>query len=186
MPEEFVILVNENNEVIGQAPKSTVHTSHTPLHRAFSIFLFNSSGQLLLQQRNHNKKTWPLVWSNSCCGHPAPGEKTSDAARRRLAQELSIYHDQLYPILPNYRYRAELNGVVENELCPVFVAFTDSLPQPDPVEVENIRWVIWDDFLKEVTTAQPPYSPWCIEETQLLAENQEFHHLFEQRTTALT
>lgn len=183
MPEEFVILVDEDNVVIGQAPKSTVHTAATPLHRAFSIFLFNSSGHLLLQQRSHSKKTWPLVWSNSCCGHPSPGEDTGDAARRRLNQELSLQPDKLYPILPNYRYRAELNGIVENELCPVFVTFTNQEPRPDPSEIENIRWTFWDDFLTEVKNAQPPYSPWCIEEANLLAASRDFNDVFRRHAS---
>lgn len=165
---ELVVLVDDNNNEIGTALKSEVHTDQTPLHRAFSVFVFNSRGELLLQQRSRYKKTWPLVWSNSCCGHPLPGEVTEEAVRRRLDFELSLQPAQVWEILPDYRYRAELLGVVEHELCPVYVTVTDQAPVPEPSEVEAIRWVPWAHFQQEVQDAQPSFSPWCIEETSLL------------------
>ena len=87
---EFVVLINEKNEAIGKALKSEVHTDKTPLHRGFSVFLFNSKKQLLLQQRSSQKITWPLIWSNSCCGHPLPAESVLEAAKRRLSFELNL------------------------------------------------------------------------------------------------
>jgi isopentenyl-diphosphate delta-isomerase len=87
---EQVILVDEQNNEIGVAPKDTVHTDKTPLHRAFSLFLFNNKNQLLVTQRALNKKTFPGVWTNSVCGHVSPGEETVTAVKRRVQEELHI------------------------------------------------------------------------------------------------
>ncbi len=97
---EEVVLVDENNTVLGMAPKSSVHGETTPLHRGFSLFLFDRAGRLLLQQRSHSKITWPLVWSNSVCGHPALDESNVDAARRRLAYELGMNATHIEEVLP--------------------------------------------------------------------------------------
>ncbi|MEX1112365.1 MAG: isopentenyl-diphosphate Delta-isomerase [Candidatus Andersenbacteria bacterium] len=180
--QEYVVLVNEANEPIGTALKSEVHTGDTPLHRAFSTFLFNSKGELLLQQRSGTKKTWPLVWSNSCCGHPMPEEDTKDAAIRRIGQELGLSVSELWNVLPDFRYRAEMLGVVENEICPVFVGFTDNEPEINMEEVEATRWISWQDFVKETAASDAPYSPWCIEETHLLSKNEQFNRLFAEHT----
>lgn len=172
--EEHVVLVDENNKPLGTAPKSTVHTSKTPLHRGFSVFLFNSKGELLLQQRSSKKKTFPLIWSNSCCGHPGVGESSKKAARRRLKNELGITQTEIYEILPDYRYQAKMNGLVENEFCPVLVGFTSQTPQINQEEIEKIRWVKWEEFLQEITHKPENYSSWSVEETQLLQKNQTF------------
>ncbi|HEY4526002.1 MAG TPA: isopentenyl-diphosphate Delta-isomerase, partial [Candidatus Paceibacterota bacterium] len=101
--EEFVVLVDGDDNEIGTMPKALVHQAETPLHRAFSFFLFNSKGELLLQQRSSRKKTWPLVWSNSCCGHPLPGEERKDAVKRRLKDELGLTGIEAEEAAP-YRY----------------------------------------------------------------------------------
>lgn len=181
--EELVILVDSNNNTIGTAPKSKVHTANTPLHRGFSVFLFNSLGELLLQQRSKRKKTFPLVWSNTCCGHPGVGETAEDAARRRLKEELDIKADTVHMILPDYRYRAEMNGLVENELCPVIVAFSDQKPSFNTAEVENIRWIPWKQFIHQAKHSPEKYSPWSTEEALLLAKNHKFQILYSQHTT---
>ncbi|MFH0828583.1 MAG: isopentenyl-diphosphate Delta-isomerase [Candidatus Kerfeldbacteria bacterium] len=171
---ELVVLVNEQNEPIGTALKADVHTDRTPLHRGFSVFVFHPKGELLLQQRARTKKTWPLVWSNSCCGHPAPGEETVDAAKRRLMDELSVDAGDVKVLLPNYRYSSERDGVVENEMCPVLVARYSGAVVPDPDEVENTTWMPWNDFLKKISSGDGSFSPWCIEEARLLDSSQEF------------
>lgn len=181
---EYVVLVNDRNEEIGQELKSQVHTNNTPLHRAFSLYVFNTRGELLLQQRSANKKTWPLVWSNSCCGHPLPKETTANAVRRRLGDELGIKADKLWNILPNYRYRFELQGIVENEICPVFVTFTDQQVDINPDEVEAIRWINWEEFQREATKKNSPYSPWCIEQISLLSRNDELRKLLAEHTVS--
>src|SRR3972149_7515079 len=89
-PMELVVLVDEENNVLGTAPKDQVHSAATPLHRGFSVFLFNQQGELLITQRADSKKTFPGIWTNTVCGHPLPGESTAEAASRRLKVELGI------------------------------------------------------------------------------------------------
>ena len=168
--EERVVLVDDHNQPLGTAPKRWVHSAHTPLHRGFSVFLFNSAGKLLLQQRSFRKQTWPGEWSNTCCGHPFLGESVEEAVRRRLDYELGLQQVNLQIALPNYRYRVEKDGVVENELCPVLVGFTNQCPQPYPEEVEAVEWVDWEPFLAAIRDGTRALSPWCQEEALLLQE----------------
>lgn len=178
--QDYVVLVDRQNKVLGTAPKLATHNANTPLHRAFSLFLFNSKGELLLQQRSRKKKTWPLIWSNSCCGHPMLNESNIDAAKRRSEFELGIKLDKIYEILPDFSYRAEMYGIVENEICPVLVAFTDKKPIVNKNEVEDTKWVNWQDFLKEINDNPGKYSIWCEQEAKLLSENKEFQKLYKK------
>lgn len=180
---EHVVLVSEQDEELGLAEKATVHTTETPLHRAFSLFLFNSKGELLLQQRAHHKKTWPGIWSNSVCGHPQRGESYTAAAQRRLSFELGldIPASEIHMMLPNYRYRYEHKGVIENEFCPVMAVFADVEPKPNPEEVAETRWIPWQQFLSDIQQDNE-YSEWCVEEAQLLQEKPEFRNLLEDFT----
>ena len=166
--QELVVLVNDNNEEIGSMPKLDAHHAHTPLHRAFSVYVFNSEGKFLLTQRALGKKVFPGVWTNSCCGHPGPGEATGDAIKRRLQFELGLIPISLKVVLPDYRYRAEMNGIVENEICPVYVATVSQDPKPNPGEVEDYKWVDWKEFLTLIKKTPDKYSPWCKEQAQLL------------------
>ena len=165
---EQVILVDEKNNQIGVADKETVHTKTTPLHRAFSLFLFNSKKQLLVIQRALSKKTFPGVWTNSVCGHVSPGEQTLDAVKRRVNDELHIVATDIKEVAP-YRYRfADKNGIVENEICPIFVGFTNEDPNPSKSEVEAWKWIDWNDFLKTIKEHFGTYSPWSEEEAIIL------------------
>jgi len=178
MDKDHVVLVDENNQVIGTAPKLATHFKNTPLHRGFSVFLFNKKGELLLQQRSSQKKTWPLTWSNSVCGHPMLNESPLLAAKRRLSFELGMTEANIHMILPNYRYRFEKEGIVENEFCPVMLGFSDQVPVLNPDEVESIRSIPWTDWLDEIKNHPEAYSPWAVEESLLLEENDEFNSLF--------
>jgi isopentenyl-diphosphate delta-isomerase len=172
--EERVCLVDEENREIGDCLKSSVHRYHTPLHRAFSVFIFNDKHQLLLQQRALSKLTWPGIWSNSCCGHPAPGEETADAASRRLVEELGLAGGQLFEALPDFRYRSRYLGIEENEICPVFIGRAESIGIADTSEVHSFEWMNWNAFLS--LTNSPPtaewgtLSPWSRWEAHLLEQ----------------
>ncbi len=183
--DEHVILVDERNSPIGTCAKHLVHQEQTPLHRGFSCFLFDDRGRLLLQQRSSEKKTWPLVWSNSCCGHPQSDEALSAAIRRRLRHELRIEDCVLYEVLPDYRYLASYNGTMENEFCPVWIGWTTSKPVINKLEVESTRWIDWHGFVRAVVDADDHkydhLSCWCREETQLLYVSDRFQALWSQR-----
>ena len=176
--QELVVLVNNENEVLGTMPKSEVHQKVTPLHRAFSSFIFRvSDGKFLLQQRSSMKKTWPMMWSNSCCGHPGLDESNVDAAYRRLQAELGLKPLALEEVLP-YQYCFSHLDVMENEICPILVGFTDAEPVLNPEEVEAIRWVNWQEFIAEVKEFPERYSEWCVEETLLLEKSERLKELF--------
>jgi isopentenyl-diphosphate Delta-isomerase len=164
-PSESVVLLDEEGRAIGTADKRTVHHADTPLHLAFSCYLFDADGSILITRRALHKATWPGVWTNSCCGHPAPGEQLEDAVRRRVEQELGVRVEGLRLLLPRFRYRAVMDdGVVEHEMCPVFVATTGDEVRPDPAEVEQVRWEPWDAFRAAVLDGSREISPWCREQ----------------------
>ncbi|WP_432947298.1 isopentenyl-diphosphate Delta-isomerase [Kribbella sp. CA-253562] len=166
MTTEKVVLLDDTGHAIGSQDKATVHHASTPLHLAFSSYVFDRHGRVLLTQRAHSKTTWPGVWTNSCCGHPLPDEPVQDAVRRRLADELGLVAERIDLVLPEFRYRAEMPaGIVENELCPVFRVDWDGEPQPDPAEVAAYEWVEWSEV-----AAWPGLSPWCLLQLDALAK----------------
>ncbi len=178
--DEMVVLVDEDNNPLGTARKSDTHHGDTQLHRAFSVFLFNENGELLMQRRAFSKLTWPGVWSNSCCGHTMLNERTEQAAARRLAFELGLRGVELKMALPDYRYRAEKDGVVENEICPVLVGFTDQVPSLNPAEVAETKWVAWEDFLASTRRVDCELSPWAVEEGLLLDKSPVLRKMLRQ------
>ena len=168
--EELVVLLDEQGREIGTAPKSSVHSAATPLHRAFSCYLFGPDDQLLLTRRALTKATFPGIWTNSFCGHPAPGESDEHAIRRRARAELGLDVTDIRIALPHFRYRAESGGIVENEICPVYLARTDQEPQPHRDEVEDHRWSAWTDFTGAITEDPAGFSPWAQEQTSELVD----------------
>lgn len=163
MSDDLVVLLDDRRRPIDQRPKSEVHHGHTPLHLAFSLYLLDGRGRLLLTRRALGKKSWPGVWSNSCCGHPQPGEALADAVRRRLAEELGLRVDGLRPVLPDFSYRAvDAGGVVENEFCPVFVGSTDADPRPDPAEVMDWAWADPSRVADAMRATPFAFSPWSV------------------------
>lgn len=170
--EELVVLLDEDGRATGTTPKAGVHHADTPLHLAFSCYLFDPAGRLLMTRRARTKPTWPGAWTNSVCGHPAPGELMADAVRRRVLDEVGVRAERVTLMLPAFRYRAVMpNGVVENEMCPVFVATTTDAPAPDPAEVEHATWVDWASFRSGVLDGSRAISPWCREQVALLPED---------------
>ena len=156
-----VVLLDDQLQPIGQLPKSQVHHAATPLHLAFSCYIFDGSGAVLMTRRAVSKRTWPGVWTNTCCGHPLPGEASADAAARRLREELGLRLVRSAVALPDFRYRAAAaDGVVENEFCPVLVGSVDGEPRLDPSEVLEYRWVPWSDVVTLAETTPWAISPW--------------------------
>ena len=165
---EYVVLLNNLGEPCGTAPKAEVHHRNTPLHLAFSCWILDGRGRTLLTRRAAGKRTWPGAWTNSFCGHPAPGESLADAVHRRASYELGATVGTPAPALPDFRYRAVMSdGTVENEVCPVFTAALLSDPEPNPTEVDAVRWVDLDELVVTIERDPAPYSPWMRE--QLLA-----------------
>lgn len=168
MSAEQVVLLDEDGHAIGTADKAGVHHADTPLHLAFSCYLFDADGRVLVTRRALSKRTWPGVWTNGCCGHPAPGEPLADAVRRRVRQELGVAVSDLTLLLPTFRYRAVLDGVVEHEMCPVFVARVEDPLALDPDEVAEVAWEPWTDFRTGVLAGGRDVSPWCREQVAML------------------
>jgi isopentenyl-diphosphate Delta-isomerase len=166
---EQVVLLGEDRQPVGTMDKALVHGPDTPLHLAFSVYVFGPDGRFLVTRRALGKRTWGGVWTNSCCGHPAPGEDIEAAARRRVGQELTLVPSSMRMVLPDFSYRAvSPEGVVEHEVCPVFVAEVDGDPVPDEREVAQWRWVDWADF-RSLAARQPwALSPWAVLQTALL------------------
>jgi isopentenyl-diphosphate Delta-isomerase len=166
---EQVVLVDDAGNAIGTMPKQSAHHADTPLHLAFSCYVFDATGRLLVTQRALHKPTWPGVWTNSVCGHPGPGEDIADAVQRRAVQELGLTLASLELVLPAFRYEATMaNGVRENELCPVFTAVTADELLLDPAEVAAAEWVPWAEFRDEVLAGTREVSPWCVTQVEEL------------------
>jgi isopentenyl-diphosphate Delta-isomerase len=172
LAEELVVLLTEDGRAAGTAPKRTVHDGATPLHLAFSCYVFDAQGSVLVTRRALHKPTWPGAWTNSVCGHPAPGEAIADAVRRRGRAELGVQLVDVRLLLPGFRYRAVMpDGTVENEMCPVFSARADGAVHPAPDEVDDIEWVDWPDFRRSALDGTRELSPWCVDQVRLLPED---------------
>ncbi len=156
---EQVILVDECNREIGAGEKLRAHREGA-LHRAFSVFIFDSRGRLLLQKRAREKYHSAGLWSNTACGHPRPGEATQEAARRRLREEMNLDCDLREAF--EFLYRAELDGaLVEHEYDHVFVGTHEGEPPvPDPSEVEDWRWVSIGELRRGLRDEPHRYSYW--------------------------
>jgi isopentenyl-diphosphate delta-isomerase len=163
---EQVVLLDPAGTPIGVADKAAVHGETTPYHLAFSCYVFDAAGRFLVSRRAIAKATFPGIWTNSCCGHPAPGESPEDAVRRRLRQELGLTPTRLVLALPDFSYRASFLGVEEHELCPVFLARVDTEPQLDPTEVEDAQWWAWPRFVAAALATDSAISPWAREQVR--------------------
>jgi isopentenyl-diphosphate delta-isomerase len=160
---EQVVLLGEDGAHIGVADKATVHTHDTPLHLAFSCHLTNQRGEVLVTRRALTKITWPGVWTNSFCGHPAPDESAEDAIVRRALVELGTTIDSTSVALPDFRYRAvDASGIVENEICPVYTARITGDLTPNPEEVCEWEWVAPDALRSAVVATPFAFSPWLV------------------------
>ena len=156
---EQLILVNEADEPIGHASKAGCHDGDGVLHRAFSLFVFNPDGQLLLQRRSDQKRLWPGYWSNSCCSHPRAGEEMAEATHRRLEQELGVRAELEY--LYKFQYQANFRDLgAEHELCWVYLGRTRDPVKVNRNEISEWRYVS-PHALSETIDRQPErYTPW--------------------------
>ncbi len=156
--EEHVILVNQQDEQIGLMPKLEAHQKGL-LHRAFSVFIFNTKGEMLLQKRAAEKYHSPGLWSNACCSHPRMGEKAINGATRRLKEEMGI-ECQLTAAF-NFIYKAEFeNGLTEHEFDYVFVGKTDALPNLDKLEVQDWKYMDMDALAADIAGNPDNYTQW--------------------------
>lgn len=157
--EDPLILVDEMDQAIGSLSKRECHMGKGTLHRAFSLFIFNSNGDLLLQQRSTEKPLWPLYWSNSCCSHPRRGESMESATQRRVEEELGFSCELNY--LYKFEYRAQYQDVgSEHELCHVFYGFYDGEIKADPDEIADWRFLPIEEVSRELKQNGESYSPW--------------------------
>jgi len=164
MASEEVILVDTNDNALGTMEKLAAHQAGQ-LHRAFSVFIFNSKGELLLQQRAHDKYHSAGKWSNTCCSHPRPGEQNMDAAKRRLMEEMGLGCELRYGF--NFVYHAGFsNGLSEYEFDHVFFGDTDELPLIDPAEVADFAYVSPEQLKNKLKQEPDEYTEWfkiCFE-----------------------
>lgn len=155
--QERVILVDQHNAVVGEAEKLDAHRAGA-LHRAFSVFVLDREGRVLLQRRAESKYHSGGLWSNTCCGHPRPGEDTRAAAVRRLEEEMG-FRCALEPV-GTFVYRAQLGELVEHEYDHVFVGRFEGNPTPDPAEVAEWRWARLDKLAGDLSERPECYTVW--------------------------
>jgi isopentenyl-diphosphate delta-isomerase len=156
---EELILVNTDDRETGHLSKAGCHDGEGVLHRAFSIFLFNDAGELLLQQRATSKRLWPGFWSNSCCSHPRRGESMEVATQRRLGDELNARAALEYAY--KFRYQARFGDLgSEHELCHVFLGRLQSTVKANDEEIAAIRFVCAEDLDAELAASPELYTPW--------------------------
>lgn len=167
--DEPLICVDAADNVVGHASKAACHDGQGILHRAFSVFLFNARGELLLQQRSAQKRLWPLYWANTCCSHPRRGEATHDAAVRRVREEVGL--DAALAFTHEFTYHALFGDAgAEHERCSVFVGRADGAPKVHPQEVAAVRWMAPEALDAAVSDPQAPYTPWLRLEWRALRE----------------
>ncbi len=156
--QELVVLVNEADEVLGSMEKMQAHVEGK-LHRAFSVFVFNSKGEMLIHQRALSKYHSPGLWTNTCCSHPRPNESYHDGANRRLMEEMGMSCD-LEPAF-HFIYKCTFdNDLIEHELDHVFTGVSDVEPLPNKQEVHTWKYVAVEDLLNDISQNPELYTPW--------------------------
>ncbi|MEM5804522.1 MAG: isopentenyl-diphosphate Delta-isomerase [Candidatus Aenigmatarchaeota archaeon] len=158
MPE-FVVLVDKNDNELGVMEKIEAHRNHGTLHRAFSVFIFNKKGEMLLQQRAKTKYHFGGLWSNTCCSHPRKSEAVLAAAHRRLMEECGF--DTRLKKLTSFVYQADSDGELsEHEFDHVFVGTYDGPLAPNPEEIGAMKWISVEELKKDIERNPKAYTPW--------------------------
>lgn len=155
---ENVILVDTHDTPVGQMEKMEAHLKGE-LHRALSVLVFNSKGEMLIQQRAFSKYHTPGLWSNTACSHPRPGEVSLEAATRRLEEEMGIKTELKESFAFIYRAHFE-NGLIEHEFDHVFIGTFDGLPTINPEEAHDFRWVKIADLMEDMRSTPDDYTVW--------------------------
>jgi isopentenyl-diphosphate Delta-isomerase len=160
---EELILVDEQDNELGFLSKAECHDGGGVLHRAFSLFLFNDAGELLLQRRGASKRLWPGYWSNSCCSHPRRGESIEVATRRRLSDELNV--EASLEFVYKFAYQAGyFEEGAEKELCHVFLGRIPGPVRPNRQEIDEIRFVSARGLDDEMNASPEGFTPWFLME----------------------
>ncbi len=160
---DMLILVDAEDREIGHLDKAACHDGQGKLHRAFSAFVFNKQGELLIQKRASGKRLWPGYWANSCCSHPRQGEAMEVAVRRRIDDELGIRSAQLHDLryLYKFEYHATFGEVgSEHELCSVYCAELTGEPTINTTEIDDWAWVAPDDLSARIQAGSEHFTPW--------------------------
>jgi isopentenyl-diphosphate delta-isomerase len=156
---EQVVLVDKNDNEIGIEEKIRAHENGGKLHRAFSIFIFNSKGEMLLQLRSVKKYHFGGLLTNTCCSHPRPGESLEHAIHRKLKQEFGF--DTELKEKFSFTYQADFdNGLSEHEFDHVFIGTFDGEPKPNPEEIDDFKWIDMEELKKDVNENPEKYAPW--------------------------
>lgn len=156
---DFLVLVDEDDNIVGYREKEHCHRTPAKRHRAFSIFIFNSKREMLIQRRSHMKKTWPGFWTNACCSHPSKNELLQTATRRRLREELGFEIPVTF--LFKFSYESDYDKEYgENEIDHVFVGIYDGKIKPNRDEIADWRFVTIEALSAEVQTSPGEFTPW--------------------------
>lgn len=163
--DEMLVLVDGEDCATGFLDKAAAHDGEGILHRAFSLFIFNPQGQLLLQQRAADKRLWPGFWANSCCSHPRRGETMDEAIQRRLREELGL--ECVLEFLFKFQYQARYGEAgSEHELCHVFAGRSATTPCVNAAEIAAVRWIAPTDLSAEIAAYPERFTPWLKLEWQ--------------------
>lgn len=167
--DEKLILVDEQDNEIGNLPKDKCHVGRGRLHRAFSLFIFDAEGRVLLQQRSAQKRLWPMYWSNACCSHPRRGEEMTEATNRRLNQELGLTSELEFLFKFIYQAQYDQSGA-EHELCWVYIGRSTDTVVVNANEIVDWRFVSIDSLEKELAAEPDKFTPWMKLEWRRIQE----------------
>ncbi|MDD2196365.1 MAG: isopentenyl-diphosphate Delta-isomerase [Bacteroidales bacterium] len=158
MEKSLITLVDRNDEIVGFDEKHVVHRNGT-LHRAFSIFVVNDNGELMIHRRALDKYHSPGLWTNTCCSHLPKEMEMEQAVHQRLVEEMGFDTDLLF--VTSFRYTIEFdNGLIENEIDHIYVGLYNDNPAPNPIEVADFAWVSLEDLERDVTENPDQYTYW--------------------------